>query len=128
MPPRAECGPRPVLNAPEQHVYDMLRKNGYQVLRTGYPDFIVMNGERGWAVEVKSPGYDLSPAQERMHMAFRHLGIVIHTLFVDKSGRFLGAFTNGADTTPVGEFWEEHLLEQYHGCLGSLLKCTTSSP
>jgi len=65
------------MNAQEQMFFDAMTKRGFEVLRRGWPDFLVLSKDwkRGFAVEYKSQTDRLRPEQERMHAALARFGI-----------------------------------------------------
>lgn len=73
-------------NQLEDSVKAALERQGCEVLRNGWPDFMVLtnrhghsNGERthGFALEVKSNGDKLREDQEKMHAALRLFGLPV---------------------------------------------------
>src|SRR5258708_18506806 len=67
------------MNASEALIRDRLRKNGWEVLRNGWPDFmcrrITHRTSQFLAVEVKSGNDCLSKEQVRMQAVLREAGI-----------------------------------------------------
>ncbi len=80
------------MNALETKISDSLRKQGWTVLKRGWPDFLIYREQAGRllvaGVEVKSDRDTLSEQQEAMHRILRAVGLPVHTLrpeFVSKS-------------------------------------------
>jgi len=65
------------MNDSEQRLFDALSKKGFEVLRRGWPDFLVMdkNWSRGYALELKMGKDRVSPEQARMHAALARFGL-----------------------------------------------------
>jgi len=85
------------MNDQEEAVYKALTRRGFEVLRNGWPDFLVLDKDwkRGFALEMKRGGDRVSPAQARMHKALARFGISVQvaredfTRAVRRNGRKL---------------------------------------
>ena len=67
----------------EQRVYDHLKSEGFDVLRSGYPDFMVQRNGRYsgvCAIEVKQGTDKVRPNQEIMHDMFKDAGIPVYVI------------------------------------------------
>ena len=67
----------------EQRVYDHLKSDGFDVLRSGYPDFMVRRNGRYsgvCAVEVKQGSDKVRPNQKIMHDMFKDAGIPVYVI------------------------------------------------
>ena len=67
----------------ENKVYKALEKEGFDVLRSGYPDFLVRrNGRYGGvaAVEVKQGSDKVRDNQKEMHKLFNEAGIPVYVI------------------------------------------------
>ena len=67
----------------EQMVYDHLKSDGFDVLRSGYPDFMVRRNGRYsgvCAVEVKQGSDKVRPNQKTMHDMFKDAGIPVYVV------------------------------------------------
>ena len=67
----------------EQKVYDHLKSEGFDVLRSGYPDFMVQRNGRYsgvCAIEVKQGTDKVRPNQEIMHNMFKDAGIPVYVI------------------------------------------------
>ena len=67
----------------EQKVYDHLKREGFDVLRSGYPDFMVQRNGRYsgiCAVEVKQGADKVRLNQEIMHNMFKDAGIPVYVI------------------------------------------------
>ena len=67
----------------EQKVYDHLKSEGFDVLRSGYPDFMVQRNGRYsgvCAIEVKQGSDKVRPNQEIMHNMFKDAGIPVYVI------------------------------------------------
>ena len=67
----------------ENKVYKALEKEGFDVLRSGYPDFFVRrNGRYGGvaAVEVKQGSDNVRDNQKEMHKLFNEAGIPVYVI------------------------------------------------
>lgn len=73
---------------PEGQVWQAITRQGFQLLNTGWPDFLVLapDGRPLVAVEVKGPGDELSYDQQVMHAALRGLGVEVHVLHTTQNG------------------------------------------
>jgi hypothetical protein len=79
------------VNEDERRVYDALTARGYQVLRNGWPDFLVVDRkwDEAFAVEWKACGDRLRDHQELMHRTLGcHFGI--ETLVTGRLDEILG--------------------------------------
>jgi hypothetical protein len=63
------------VNPLEVQIKQQLEADGWTVLRHGWPDFFCVKGLLRKAVEVKSAGDSIRPAQAKMHDALRLAGI-----------------------------------------------------
>jgi hypothetical protein len=65
------------MNENEQKIAKALQDRGFEVLRNGWPDFLVMSKEwdRGFCMEYKHHGDKVRPEQKRMHLALARFGI-----------------------------------------------------
>lgn len=70
------------LNARERHVYNTLRAEGKTVLRAGWPDLLVIDGDDVYGVEVKSPVDRVTERQAQVHEALGRAGlrVVVETV------------------------------------------------
>lgn len=50
---------------------------GTKILRSGWPDFLIVREHEIYAIEIKIPTDKLSPAQTKMHEALRRFGMRI---------------------------------------------------
>ena len=67
----------------EQIVYDQLKDDGFDVLRSGYPDFMVRRNGRYSGVcgiEVKQGSDKVRPNQKEMHDMLKDAGIPIYVI------------------------------------------------
>ena len=67
----------------EQRVYDHLKSDGFDVLRSGYPDFMVRRNGRYsgvCAVEVKQGSDKVRPNQKIMHDMFKDAGLPVYVV------------------------------------------------
>ena len=67
------------LNDRERRVYARLREEGKTVLRAGWPDLLVVDGDDVYAVEVKSPADKLNARQVETHKALEKAGLRVET-------------------------------------------------
>lgn len=63
------------LTQAERTVYLRLREAGKTVIRAGWPDLLVIDGEDVYAIEVKTPSDKLNPRQLAMHKALAKTGL-----------------------------------------------------
>ncbi len=75
----------PKLNRSEQEVFDELAKDGYTVLRNGWPDFLAFRsdpilGDQVRFIEVKTNGGRVSAVQKRIHKALAAYGITVEII------------------------------------------------
>jgi hypothetical protein len=65
------------MNDGEHKIFDALTQRGFEVMRRGWPDFLVMtkNWNSGFALEYKSATDSVRPEQERMHSALARFGL-----------------------------------------------------
>lgn len=68
------------LNARERHAYARLRAEGKTVLRAGWPDLLVIDGDEVYGVEVKSPSDKVSQRQQEMHDALGRAGLRVEVV------------------------------------------------
>lgn len=69
----------------ERYVYGQLLRNGYQIYRGGWPDFMVVKEGKVRFIEVKATHDSVSKAQKRMHKAFRSfLKIEVNVVRLDE--------------------------------------------
>jgi hypothetical protein len=61
----------------EASVARALHKEGFHVLRNGWPDFLAVQGKRIIGVEVKCAKDKVSPQQRMMHAALKRAGIQV---------------------------------------------------
>jgi Holliday junction resolvase len=59
----------------EEKLCRALTDKGFEVLRRGWPDFLVLNGTHGFAIELKIGNDKVSEDQTRMHEALARFGI-----------------------------------------------------
>lgn len=80
------------MNDFEKRCHDTLRRQGFEVLRNGWPDFLVLTPDwkRGFALELKRRHDSLRPEQERMHSALARFGVLTHVVR-DDFQKVLGA-------------------------------------
>lgn len=64
----------------EQRVYDHYQKYGWQVLRNGWPDFLLVKGQKVVGIEAKSATDKLSTEQKRMHTVLARVGLPVHVV------------------------------------------------
>jgi hypothetical protein len=67
----------------EQKVYEHLKREGFDVLRSGYPDFMVKRNGRYsgvCAIEVKQGSDKVRPNQTEMHDMFKDAGIPVYVV------------------------------------------------
>ena len=67
----------------ENNVYQYLKNEGYDVLRNGYPDFLVQRKGRYsgvCAIEVKQGNDKVRPNQTVMHNMFKDAGIPVYVI------------------------------------------------
>ena len=67
----------------EQKVYDHLKRDGFDVLKSGYPDFMVQRNGRYsgvCAIEVKQGTDKVRPNQKMMHDMFKDAGIPVYVI------------------------------------------------
>ena len=67
----------------EQEVYRLLKDDGFDVLKNGYPDFMVRrNGRYSGvaAIEVKQGNDKVRPNQKEMHDLFKDAGIPVYVI------------------------------------------------
>lgn len=86
------------MNDTEKTVAQFCRKSGYTVCRNGWPDFLLVNEQRGFALEVKTRNDRLSGCQRKMIDALDRMGIITHTKYADEVEQFL---TDGPIATPA---------------------------
>jgi hypothetical protein len=63
------------LNARERKVYLRLKREGKTVLRAGWPDLLVIDGDDVYGLEVKAPGDKLNARQVETHAALKSAGL-----------------------------------------------------
>ena len=74
------------LTTTEYIVKDKCEEDGWDVLRNGWPDFMLFNKKEKTAIflEVKSIGTCLSKDQKKMHAALKALGINVKTVHIGR--------------------------------------------
>lgn len=93
------------MNVQEQKVYDQLKREGWQVLTNGWPDFLAIKRKgrslKIMCVEVKSffgngQRENLRPNQIEIHKILKELGICVKVEYVERvtTGRY-------------GKFWRK---------------------
>lgn len=75
-------------NRAEIQVCEVLEKQGYEVIKNGWPDFVAINWETREVrfIEVKPLGLDLKPRQKRMKKIFELLGLKYEVIHSYESG------------------------------------------
>lgn len=73
------------MNNRETKIFDFFRSEGFTVLRSGWPDFLVINENGGFCVEVKSGTQVLEPNQCIMREALERLGLPVYVMTVSPS-------------------------------------------
>ena len=69
------------MNANEEKIKQQLERQGFKVFRNGWPDFLVLNGNRsGFAIELKTGRDSVKPEQKAIHAALAQLGIVTYVI------------------------------------------------
>lgn len=64
----------------EQDIAAILENEGCQVIKHGWPDFLVKKGNETYAVEVKTPNDRLHKHQQEMHRMLNELGLGTFTV------------------------------------------------
>ena len=70
------------MNGPEKLVANRLRRQGWSVVRGGWPDFICTRAGEVKAVEVKQSN-DIQSHQKKNHAALRSAGILVEVVKVE---------------------------------------------
>lgn len=65
------------MNDFERDFNDRMTQLGFTVLRNGWPDFLCMSRDGGFAVELKRGQDRVSAHQKQMHEALKNLGVAI---------------------------------------------------
>jgi len=72
------------MNKNEQRIYDALRKDGYEVFRGGWPDFLTIKDGVVRLIELKTPFDKISARQAKMHEALkRGLGLDVEIMRIE---------------------------------------------
>lgn len=79
------------MNQREEIVFNKSKKDGWEVLNKGYPDFLLWKEKTNEAIfiEVKAKPYkgnsqgQLTKNQKKMHQVLRKLGFVVKVVYVD---------------------------------------------
>jgi hypothetical protein len=101
------------MNDYERSVYDALTRKGNIVLRTGWPDFLVLDKHRrhGYALELKRGSDRLSAEQEAMHAALAFWGMQVRVVRPDGVDALVRAKGKTLDL-PTSVEQLKHRLEQ----------------
>jgi len=70
------------LNAAERMVYVRLREEGKTVLRAGWPDLLVVDGDEIYGIEVKRQTHRVSERQQEMHAVLGRAGLRVDVVRV----------------------------------------------
>ena len=75
-------------NVCELEAYKKYTEQGYEVVKNGYPDFILVNWEKGEVrfVEIKPKGKRLKPRQVKTKRIFELVGLKYEVDYIDNSG------------------------------------------
>ncbi len=66
---------KPVRSGAEASFVHRATQAGYEVIKRGWPDFLITKGDKVFAVEVKRCGEPLTPAQKEVMAILRKLGV-----------------------------------------------------
>ena len=64
-----------------------LENRNFQVLRSGWPDFLAYDHERMMAIEVKTNGSQLSEVQKQMHLTLQGWGMPVNIVDLSEDKR-----------------------------------------
>ncbi len=75
-------------NICELEAYKKYTEQGYEVIKNGYPDFILVNWENKEVrfVEIKPKGKKLKPRQIKTKKIFELIGLEYEVDYIDNSG------------------------------------------
>lgn len=67
----------------EEGFKEAVEKDGWKVIRKGWPDFLLMRGDEMRAYEIKSAADTLTPEQEETLAALIRAGIDVRVFYMD---------------------------------------------
>ena len=72
------------MNTNERHVYDMVTSHGWTILRSGWPDYLIVpNIDRPFGLELKVGKDRITESQRLMHGALHIAGVPVLVLKAD---------------------------------------------
>jgi predicted DNA-binding transcriptional regulator AlpA len=80
------------MNSSERECFQSFRAAGYEILFGGWPDFLIVDGNRGLGLELKRRPDRLNSGQRRMHAALNQVGLQVRVAFDDEWRRFLKTY------------------------------------
>lgn len=102
----------PLLRPAEQTVYDMLRAEGWRVLKGGWPDFLAERGGSIRFIEVKNSNDRVGVAQKRILRSLRRIGIEVEVVKLGENGECPNKFIADSPGIPTrAEEYRQALIQ-----------------